>query len=204
MILIVTLSASAGFAYRTSDMRLARAAALTLLAFGLHAAVAAAAPPEDPAVQRVLDLTNVERQKAGLGQLRLSRMLTDAAQAYAVVLANGPCFEHTCGPVPNFELRINRVGYVGWTTIGENIAAGYPTAEAVVGGWMASPGHRENILQTGFTEMGVGVVFGTGKFGTYWAEEFGDAAPASGDDVKHAPADVPSDDANDAGDSSAR
>ena len=181
-------------------MRLAGVALLMLLALGMPTRVAMAAPADDPAVQRVVDLTNVERQKAGLGTLRLNRTLTDAAQAYAVVLATGPCFEHTCGPVPTFEARINRAGYLGWTAIGENIAAGYPTAEAVVAGWMASPNHRENILLASFTEMGVGVVFGAGKFGTYWAEEFGDAGSRGGGaDVQNAPADAPPDGSNEDG-----
>ena len=54
-----------------------------------------------------------------------------------------------------------------------SIAAGYATPEEVVAGWMNSPGHRENILSPNFTEMGVGMTSGGGKFGTYWAQEFG-------------------------------
>ena len=41
-------------------------------------------------------------------------------------------------------------GYVNWTTGGENIAAGYPTAEEVVAAWMSSPGHRANILNANY------------------------------------------------------
>jgi uncharacterized protein YkwD len=71
------------------------------------------------------------------------------------------------------------VGYTGWSALGENIAGGYPTADAVVAGWMASPGHRANILSPRFTEMGVGRVTAAGTYGTYWAQEFGGRPGAS-------------------------
>ena len=74
----------------------------------------------------------------------------------------------------------------------ENIAAGYPTAEDVVSGWMNSPGHRANILSPKYTEVGVGVVNGEGKFGTYWAEEFGARPGVAAPD--EAPTDVTADD----------
>src|SRR5436305_7705289 len=135
--------------------------------------VAAAPPQNDSLIARVMELTNLERQKAGLGQLSLSSELSGAAQDYSQVLASTGCFEHTCGAVPNFADRAARSGYTGWTALAENIAAGYPTPEAVVSGWMNSPGHRANIMSPNYTEIGVGVVNGGGKFGTYRAEEFG-------------------------------
>jgi uncharacterized protein YkwD len=135
----------------------------------------AATTPQDTIgfTARVFELTNSERQKAGLGPLALSAQLTNAAQNYSQVLATTGCFLHTCGPVPNFAERDAQAGYIDWTSIGENIAAGYPTPEAVVAGWMASPGHRANILSPNFTEVGIGLVSGSGKYGTYWAQEFG-------------------------------
>ena len=135
----------------------------------------AAAAPQDAAdfAARILDLTNAERQKAGLAPLVANPQLATAAQTYSQVLASTGCFEHTCGPVPNFADRDAQAGYTGWTAIGENIAAGYPSPEAVVAGWMASPGHRANILSPKYTELGVGVVTGAGSLGTYWTQEFG-------------------------------
>ena len=121
----------------------------------------------------MLELTNAERQKAGLASLSLNAQLANAAQTYSQVLATSGCFQHTCGPVPNFAERDGQAGYTDWTSIGENIAAGYSTPETVVAGWMASPGHRANILSPNFTEIGVGLVSGGGKYGTYWAQEFG-------------------------------
>jgi uncharacterized protein YkwD len=155
-------------------MRRALTSCLVLVPMLFSAAVASAEPANDSHfVGRVLELTNVERQNAGLAPLNWNPQLQDAAQTYSEVLASSGCFAHTCGPVPNFADRDGQAGYSDWSSIGENIAAGYPTPEAVVAGWMASPGHRENILSPQFTELGVGVASGGDKFGTYWTEEFG-------------------------------
>jgi uncharacterized protein YkwD len=146
---------------------------LFVLASILQVGTAAAAPADQSTfVSRVLDLTNAERQKAGLAPLTLSRELAEAAQTYSEVLASGNCFAHTCGGVPNVTERDAQAGYDGWIFIGENIAAGYPTPEAVVAGWMASPGHRANILSANYTEIGIGLSDG-GAYGRYWTEEFG-------------------------------
>ena len=125
-----------------------------------------------PDMNRVLELTNVERQNAGLAPLTLSPQLNDAAQHYSEVLASDGCFGHTCGPVPDMTQRDALAGYSGWSAIGENIAAGYASPEAVVAGWMASPGHRENILSPDYREIGIGVSAG-GEYGVYWTQEFG-------------------------------
>jgi uncharacterized protein YkwD len=135
-------------------------------------ALPVAAAGQDVDVARVVELTNAERQRAGLPPLVFNPQLSDAAQSYSQVLAAGTCFEHTCGAVPNFADRLRQSGYAGWTTIAENIAAGYPSPDAVVAGWMASEGHRANMLSPSYTEIGVGVVTG-GRYGTYWTQEFG-------------------------------
>ena len=146
--------------------------------------VAAHAAPLDAsaATARVLDLTNAERQKAGLGPLALNPQLSQAALQYSQVLSKDNCFGHTCGPVPDMIQRALQAGYGNWTVVGENVAAGYGSPEAVVAGWMNSPGHRVNILSPNYREIGIGLVNG-GKYGTYWTQEFGsrhggDPAPA--------------------------
>jgi uncharacterized protein YkwD len=156
-------------------MRLAIVTVSVTSLFVLQAGLVSAAPNDatDTLAARVLDLTNSQRHQAGLGPLTLSAQLSAAAQKYSQVLASSGCFEHTCGPVPNFIDRIGQTGYSGWTSLGENIAAGYPTPEAVVGGWMASPGHRENILSPNYREIGIGIVNDSGQMGTYWTQEFG-------------------------------
>jgi uncharacterized protein YkwD len=159
------------------------AAAVALLPLGQVLADPAPAPSSDPpaAVMRVLDLTNTERGKAGLAALSLNPKLTLAAQGYSQVLASGTCFEHTCGPVPNFTDRDVAAGYVGWTALGENLAGGFMTPDSVVAGWMGSATHRANILSANFTDIGIGVSSGSSQFGMCWAEEFGAGDEGDGD-----------------------
>jgi uncharacterized protein YkwD len=68
---------------------------------------------------------------------------------------------------------VSRTGYT-WRTVGENIASGPTTAAEVMAGWLASPGHCENIMSPRFTEMGIGwVVDPRSESGVYWAQVFG-------------------------------
>jgi uncharacterized protein YkwD len=128
--------------------------------------------PDAAARQRTIALVNKERIARHLAPLTESATLDVAAQGYAEVLLDDSCFDHSCGPVSDFTARNAQAGYTPWAVLGENIAAGQPTPEAVVAAWMASPGHRDNILRPEFTEIGLGVAHG-GAHGTYWAEEFG-------------------------------
>ena len=127
---------------------------------------------------RVVQLTNAERARVGLAPLTVNAHLTTAAQSYAGVLAQDACFAHTCGRQPDLGKRLQAAGYTftgyrSWT-YGENIAAGYSTPEAVVAGWMASPGHRANILNARFKEIGVGLVYRPGsRYRYYWVQDFG-------------------------------
>lgn len=153
-------------------MRLALVTALLASVLSVHT-VAAARDERGDYLARVVELTNAERAKAGLPYLDVNPQLADAAQSYSELLATSGCFAHTCGDVPNFADRDSQAGYDGWSALGENIAAGYPTPEAVVEGWMSSPGHRANILSPNFTEIGVGLADGNAPYGTFWTEEFG-------------------------------
>jgi uncharacterized protein YkwD len=125
-------------------------------------------------VARVIQLTNQERTTRGIPSVTANTLLNRAAQEYAEVLAPGGCFDHDCPPVRDPGQRITNEGYVWWTW-GENIAAGYPTPEDVVAAWMASTGHRDNILNSAFRDIGVGVATGNGEFGIYWVQVFATA-----------------------------
>ena len=72
---------------------------------------------------------------------------------------------HTGGDGSNPGERIARTGYVS-ATWGENVAAGYPSVEAVMAGWLGSDGHCANLMNPGFTE------FGGGETDRYWAQVF--------------------------------
>jgi len=73
-------------------------------------------------------------------------------------------------------LTDHAAAYAGyrWQQIGENIAAGQGSAEQVVAGWLASPGHCANIMNPGFTEMGAAYATSEGgAAGSYWTQVFG-------------------------------
>jgi uncharacterized protein YkwD len=123
-------------------------------------------------VAEVIRLTNVERAKVGAPALTANAQLAKAAQDYAKVLAKGGCFSHNCGPVPNPGKRIRNAGY-NWRAWGENIAAGDQTAAAVMARWMKSSGHRANILNRNFRDIGVGIEDGAGPYYRYWVQDFG-------------------------------
>jgi uncharacterized protein YkwD len=132
---------------------------------------------------RILDLTNAQRNSVGLPPLTLSPQLQGSADGYSQILASGNCFEHTCGPVPSLIDRDTAAGYVGWTSIGENLAGGYMTPESVMDAWMGSPDHRSNILSSAYTDVGISVTSGSSRFVVCWAVEFGtrdDDAAAGG------------------------
>ena len=70
--------------------------------------------------------------------------------------------------------RVSAAGYA-WSSLGENIAAGYPGIDAVMDGWIASPGHCANLMNAGFTEVGVVCVPGAAgaTYSTYWTMDLG-------------------------------
>ena len=153
---------------RSGFLALLAAAALALAPLLFQPAPTAQAATS---TTRVIELVNGYRARAGLAPLRYNANLTWAAQSYAQVLASGYCFGHYCGRVPSIAARIQYAGYPVRWTYGENIAAGSWTPEGVVAMWMASPGHRANIYNPYFREIGVGVTFG-GPYGVYWTQVF--------------------------------
>ena len=66
--------------------------------------------------------------------------------------------------------RVTRQGYT-WSTVGENIAAGYSTPDAAVQGWLKSPGHCANLMSKTFTQTGIGLAQG-GTYRYYWTQVF--------------------------------
>jgi len=121
----------------------------------------------------LLQLTNAERQTAGLSPLGLSSQLGQAAQAHAEDMANNNYFSHTGLNGSQPSNRVDATGYV-WYYVGENIAAGYSTPAETIQQWMDSQGHRENILSPNYTEIGFGYAYSvTNDYGYYWVQVFG-------------------------------
>jgi len=126
---------------------------------------------------RVIDLTNAERVAQGLPALVNQVSLDVAAQSYSAEMATGDFFSHTSPSGTQPWDRAAAAGYA-YSSVGENIAAGYATPEEVVTGWMNSPGHRANILNGTFTEIGAGFYrltpdTGAVNFQNYWTQVFG-------------------------------
>lgn len=119
-----------------------------------------------------MTITNEERKTAGLPPLHETRLLRHAAQLQATQMAHIGRLDHVLPsePYPRPEDRLAAAGYE-WQAWAENLAFGFDPA-AVVAGWMASPGHRANILNPTYTETGAG--FALDRSGRqYYAQVFG-------------------------------
>lgn len=128
-----------------------------------------AVPPSGPAAE-VVTIVNQERAKAGCPALTVNTKLTAAALQHSQDMAAHANMSHTGSDGSDPGERITRAGYT-WTTYGENIAYGYSTPQQVMTGWMNSPGHRQNILNCAFKEIGVGLAGPN----SYWTQNFGTA-----------------------------
>lgn len=126
---------------------------------------------------QVLTLTNEFRAQSGLPALKLNTELNAAAYAHSEDMAKQDYFDHIGKNGSEPWDRAKLVGYEA-QAMGENIAAGYTTASAVVNGWIDSPGHRANLLNSNYTELGVGYFYsandtGSVNYNTYWTQLFG-------------------------------
>jgi uncharacterized protein YkwD len=108
---------------------------------------------------RIFDLVNAQRRRRGLRPLVYNDQLDRMAKVQAGNMARYEKMAHVL-PQSNLPTLADRARYAGYEygRIAENVALGYPSAEAVVQGWMESPGHRENILNGEVVETGVGVM----------------------------------------------
>jgi uncharacterized protein YkwD len=115
-------------------------------------------------------LTNKQRALHGCKAVRLNARLTIAARGHSTYMARGGAFSHIGRGGSTFDARIKAAGYP--RPGGENIAFGYRSGLDVMKAWLASPGHRANLLNCSFTTLGVGAVYA--KNGNpYFTQEFG-------------------------------
>lgn len=120
--------------------------------------------------RQVLSLVNKERNKVGISTLSADSQLNKLAQMKAEDMARKGYFSHTSPTYGSAFDMMNKYG-VSYKTAGENIAKGQKTAQAVMGGWMNSSGHRGNILKPEYKRLGVGYAVDTA--GTpYWVQIF--------------------------------
>lgn len=117
--------------------------------------------------QQVIDLVNQIRAQYGLSALKANWELSRVARYKSQDMHDRKYFSHTSPTYGSPAEMIKKFG-ISYKSAGENIAQGYKTPQAVVDGWMNSSGHRANILNASYTEIGVGYV----SDGSYWTQMF--------------------------------
>jgi uncharacterized YkwD family protein/spore coat assembly protein SafA len=117
--------------------------------------------------KEVVRLVNEARRNNGLRELTYNWELSRVARYKSQDMKDSSYFSHT-SPTYGSPFRMIKSFGISYKTAGENIARGQASPSAVVNAWMSSPGHRANILNPSFTEIGVGYV----ADGRYWTQMF--------------------------------
>jgi uncharacterized protein YkwD len=120
----------------------------------------------DPAAEAVLHksilcLVNAERVRQGLRPLTEDPALQAAAEGHSVDMGRRDYFEHRSPDGVEPWMRINNSGYDA-RVVGENLAWGQAekgSPAETMRAWMASPGHKANILEPRYTQIGIGIAF---------------------------------------------
>lgn len=115
----------------------------------------------------VVRLVNDIRRQNGLKPLTENWELSRVARYKSQDMLDNRYFAHN-SPTYGTPFQMMKSFGLSFRTAGENIAKGYSTPQAVVNGWMNSSGHRANILNAGYTQIGVGYV----AQGHYWTQMF--------------------------------
>ncbi len=147
-------------------------AVLAVGGIGTLARSCAPAPPPPPISApmpfgaEVSQLVNQARAAAGLPPVVGNGALSCAAVGQSADQATRQVMTHNGSNGSTAGARMSYCGY-GWSTWGENVAAGQSSAQQVMQAWMNSPGHRANILNPRFTQIGIGAV-ASGAGTIYW------------------------------------
>lgn len=163
------------------SLRLAHAAIAVSLAFATPAAAANCTPePGWATLDRafageVLRLVNDHRTALRLPPLSADPALTAAAEWKSAHMAGHDYFGHDDPAPPVARTPFQRMYDCGYAQPGgENIAAGQQTPAGVMAAWLGSEGHRRNIENRAYTQIGIGVAAnGTSVYGIYWTQDFG-------------------------------
>ena len=106
-------------------------------------------------VSGLLSATNTQRSQNGVSGLSLNSKLNAAAQAKASDMASRNYWSHNTPEGNPPWVFVTAQGY-SYQKLGENLAAGFNDEQSTVNGWMASAAHRENLLDSAFSEVGFG------------------------------------------------
>ncbi len=118
--------------------------------------------------QQIIDLVNKERTANGLRPVTATNSALNSAAAKRAQ-EQASSFSHTRPNGSSWTTVLSEYG-VSYRTAGENVAYGQRTAQEVMNAWMNSSGHRANILNGNYTELGVGVYYKNGTY--YWSQLF--------------------------------
>jgi len=122
----------------------------------------------------MLARVNDARKKTGVAPLRSNARLDQAAQRHAEDMLDRSYFAHESPEKKTVRERAHEAGY-DWRAIGENLAEGQFSVDEVMDTWLRSPGHRRNILDPDFKELGVGLALGRSgeSYRVVWTQAFG-------------------------------
>ncbi|MYS81476.1 sigma-70 family RNA polymerase sigma factor [Embleya scabrispora] len=134
----------------------------------------ASADPRPRLERAVVDLVNAARAEHGCAPVRVDDRLRSAARKHSDDMLARRFYDHLNPDGVRADGRITAAGY-RWRQWGENLDRGRSDASHVVAQWLASPIHRDNILDCGYTDIGVGATVGPGGT-TWWTQVF--ATPA--------------------------
>lgn len=124
----------------------------------------------DSYAEQVLEIVNARRAEAGLEPLTMNYTLVSAAKVRAAEIVQS--FSHTRPNGSSCFTAWDEAG-VGYSGAGENIAAGQWSAESAMNAWMNSEGHRANILNGSFTQIGIACYYDPDSpYGYYWVQCF--------------------------------
>jgi uncharacterized protein YkwD len=126
---------------------------------------------EDANEKQIYDITNIMRMRFGLSSLQWDEKTASVAYGHSKDMEENDNFSHTSEKFGELSDRL-KAGEVFYQVAGENIAANYADAPAVMEGWLNSKGHRESLLNEEFTHIGVGVYkkYYTQNFIQAWEE----------------------------------
>lgn len=104
--------------------------------------------------------------------LQYSCEIQPAARTHSIDMASNNFFSHTGSNGLRVSHRIDATGYE-WSVVGENIAAGFDTVNGVMKGWLDSPGHCRNIMDSRFKVFAVSRVdTSSADYKNYWTQVF--------------------------------
>jgi uncharacterized protein YkwD len=143
---------------------------ISTLSIGMATPEIPVAIPAATLMSQVVTRTNLARDQAGCDRLAVNQDLISSSVNQSHYMAATGTFSHIGGGGSTFVGRARAAGYA--QPAGENIAWGYETAKQVMDAWMASPGHRANILNCDAKSIGTGVVYSPDGL-PYYTEVFG-------------------------------